>query len=180
LAHSVAKILDNKSGKDSVEDCIKTILKFTNSSRFKEAEQKKISKGIYSIDDYYFTEEAKDRMLNSLAASEHVMNALRTLFKEEMEHTGQNESQFELTYDSLSEWVHPSQTSVFHNYVPKTHLISTSVGKIHFYDGARLQCIRALVLITDSEKLHTWLVDLAREITFRSQRSPDGVKRNPG
>jgi hypothetical protein len=168
LGNSITKILDSKSGQDSVEACIEVILKFTNSSRIKETEQKKLSKGIFRIDGYQFTEEAKDRMLNALATSEHVMNALRAFFKEEIEHTGDKESQFEIVYDGLSEWVHPSQTSVFHNYVPETHLTPTSAGEIHLYDAARLQCIRALHFITDSERIHTWLVSLAGELTLRS------------
>lgn len=168
LGNSIAKILNSESGQDSVESCIKIILKFTNSSRVKETMQKKLSKGSLIIDDYQFTEEAKYRMLNALAMSEHVMNALRSLYNEEMKQTGDKESQFEIVYDGLSEWVHPSQTSVFHNYVPETHLVPTSIGETHLYDIARLQCIRALQFITDSQSIHTSLVSLAGELNLRS------------
>ncbi len=171
LGNTLVKILDKTHGQKSVDDCTNTILRFTNSSRLKETEQKKMFNGIFGLDDYQFTEQAKDRMRLSLAESEHVMNALRSLFKEEIEHTGGNESQLELVYDSLSEWVHPSQTSIFHNYVPDTHLVPTSHGETHLYDVARLQCVRALHFITDSETVHTWLLGLADDIDLRSKRT---------
>ncbi|MEJ6654684.1 MAG: DUF5677 domain-containing protein [Pseudomonas sp.] len=167
LSKNIAKILSAKSGEESVEDSLKVIVNFTNSSRLKESEQKKISKGIYDPKDYVFTEEAKHRFENMLAGSEHVMNALRDLYKDEITHTKGKESQFEITYDSLSEWVHPSQTSIFHNYVPDTHNIPTSIGILHLYDGARMSCARALHFIVDSKNIYDWTIELADEITRR-------------
>lgn len=168
LSKKVANILSSKSGEASVQESINLVLEFTNSSRFKVAEQKKIEKGIYDPADYAFTEQAKHRFENMLASSEHVMNALRDLYKEELEHTNAKESQFEIVYDALSEWVHPSQTSVFHNYVPETHNIPTSLGAIHIHDGARMSCARALHFITDSMNVYDWTLELAQEMTRRS------------
>lgn len=168
LYKKVAKIINGKSGKVSVDESLNIILEFTNSSRIKESEQKKIKKEIYNPDDYLFTEQAKHRFQNMLASSEHVMNALRELYKEEMEHSNVNESFFELIYDALSEWVHPSQTSIFHNYVPETQEIPTSMGIINLYDSARMNCAQALQLITDSMNVYDSTLKLAREITRRS------------
>lgn len=167
LASSVSKKLSEKDGKESVEQCLDIVLRFTNSSRYKETEQKKLAKGTFKLDDYAFTEQAKSRMSSSVAASEHVMNALRALYKEELDHTKDKESQFEIVYDALSEWVHPSQTSIFHNYVPATHLVPTSQGEVHLHEAARLQCVRALHFITDSKNVHEWLIGLAGEISKR-------------
>ena len=164
---TVAKVLATRTGQDSVDECLKIILRFTNSSRIKEMEQKKVSKGGFSLTDYQFTEQATERMVNSMATSEHVLNALRVLFKEEMEHTGRKESQFEIVYDSLSEWVHPSQTSIYHQYVPETHYVPTSTGVVHIYDSAKLNCARALHFVTDSENVHVWLLELAAELSLR-------------
>lgn len=170
LGEKLSKTLMNKSGPDSVDACLTTILQFTNSSRIKQTEQKKVAEGIVDIKDYEFTEQAMHRLLNSLATSKHVLDALRALFKDEMNHTGSKESQFEFTYDVLSEWVHPSQTSIFHQYTPETHLSPSSMGPIHLHDMARLHCARALQFITDSHNVHTGLLKMAEEI---SRRSPD-------
>lgn len=167
LAATLAKTLNEKQGKESAEQCLEIVLRFTNSSRFKETEQKKLSKGVFSVEDYAFTAQARNRMESSLASSEHVMNALRALYKEELEHTGKKESQFEITYDALSEWVHPSQTSIFLNYVPATHLIPTSQGLVHLHDGARTHCVQALHFIVGSKDIHEWLARMAREISLR-------------
>ena len=167
LAHSISKTLSEMSGKESVDQCLDIVLRFTNSSRYKETEQKKLAKGVFELKDYEFTEQAKSRMTSSLAASEHVMNALRALFKEELDHTKAKESQFEIVYDSLSEWVHTSQTSLFHNYVPETHLVPTSQGEVHLHEGALVQCVRALHFITDSKNVHEWLVEMGDEISRR-------------
>lgn len=170
LSKKISNVLESKAGVESVEDALDLIIGFTNSSRLKETEQKKISKGIFDPNDYMFTEQAKHRFENMLAGSEHVMNALRDLYKDEMAHTKEKESQFEIVYDALSEWVHPSQTSVFHNYVPETHQIPTSKGNFHLYDGARMSCARALHFITDSLNIYNWTIDLANEITRRSDK----------
>lgn len=167
LSKKVAKVLHNKTGSESVEDILKLVVDFTNSSRLKETEQKKIKNGVYDPEDYMFTEQAKHRFENMLAGSEHVMNALRDLYRDELEHTKGKESQFEISYDALSEWVHPSQTSVFHNYVSDTHNIPTSLGVLHLHDGARMSCARALHFITDSMNVYSWTIELANEITRR-------------
>ena len=167
LFSKVAKIINNQTGKESVEKSLKIVLEFTNSSRFKEDEQKKIQKGTYDPKDYSFTEQAIHRFQNMLASSEHVMNALRELYKEEMKHSQENESSLELIYNALSEWVHPSQTSIFHNYVPETHQIHSSVGMVHLFDSARHNCALALILITDSMNVYDSTLKLADEITRR-------------
>ena len=169
LSKKIALILTKKSGIDSVTDSIDLVLSFTNSSRFKVTEQKKIVDGIYDPKDYQFTEQAKNRFENMLASSEHVMNALRELYKEEIEHTKAKESRFEITYDILSEWVHPSQTSIFHNYVTETHNVPTSMGIVNIYDGARMQCAQALHFIVDSMNIYNWTIELADEISRRGK-----------
>ena len=169
LSKKVTNILANKTGEESVEDSLQLVMDFTNSSRWKESEQKKISKDIFDPKDYAFTEQAKHRFENMLAGSEHVMNALRDLYKDELKHTNGKESQFEITYDTLSEWVHPSQTSVFHNYVPETHEVPTSMGIIHLYDGAKMSCARALHFIVDSMNVYNWTIELSDEITRRGK-----------
>ena len=168
LGEKVSRILVSKSGQESVDACLDVTLKFTNSSRFKQSEQKKVANNVFDIADHHFTSEAIERLLNSLAASEHVINALRALFAGEMEHTSLKESQLEMTYDILSEWVHPSQTSIFHQYTPETHLVPTSHGVVSIFDSAKLNCARALHFITDSSNIHHWLVNLSKEITDRS------------
>ncbi|TOF01995.1 hypothetical protein CGJ31_23590, partial [Vibrio parahaemolyticus] len=74
------------------------VIKFINSSRIKETEQKKIKKGVYDPNDYQFTDQAKYRFENMLAASEHVMNALRNVYKNEMKFSGEKQSQIEMAY----------------------------------------------------------------------------------
>ncbi|MBR9902716.1 MAG: hypothetical protein GYB15_02010 [Gammaproteobacteria bacterium] len=169
LSKKIAKVLNNKTGVESVDASLQLVMDFTNSSRFKESEQKKISKGIFDPNDYMFTEEAKYRFENMLAGSEHVMNALRDLYEDELKHTSEKESQFEITYDILSEWVHPSQTSVFHNYVPETHNVPTSMGDVHLYDAAKMSCARALHFIVDSMNVYNWTIELSDEITRRGK-----------
>lgn len=171
LLSKVANILNTKSGKESAEEALDIVRGFTNSSRIKESEQKKISKGVYDPNDYQFTEQAKFRFENMLAGSEHVMNALRNLYKEEMTFTNKNESQIEMTYDILSEWVHPSQTSIFHNYVSDTHNVPTSLGYINIYDAAKLQCATALLFIVESMEIYNFSVELANEISMRHAQS---------
>lgn len=167
LNKKVEKILTNQSGHESVDKAIDVILGFTNSSRFKKSEQEKIQKGVFDPDDYMFTEEAKYRFENLLAVSQHVMNALRDLYEDEMKQTNQKESNFEQTYDILSEYVHPSQTSIYQYYTPETHLVPTSVGNIHAYESAQIQCARALHFIVDAKNQLNWSLQLANEMTKR-------------
>ncbi|CTY97899.1 DUF5677 domain-containing protein [Escherichia coli] len=169
LNKKVEKILTTQNGHASVDNAIEVILNFTNSSRFKKSEQEKIQKEVFDPNDYMFTEEAKYRFENLLAVSMHVMTALRELYKDEMKQTNQMESDFELTYDILSEYVHPSQTSIYHYYTPETHLVPTSVGNIHTYVHAQLQCVRALLFILEAKSQHYWSTQLANEMTKRAK-----------
>lgn len=164
----IENILNSHQGFEGVEKSIDMLLSFINSSRFKVSEQKKIRDGVFDPDDYMFTEQAKYRFENMLAGSKHVMDALRDLYKDELKETGMKESQFEQLYDILSEWVHPSQTSIYHYYVPETHNVPTSVGDIHMNDSASLHCARALHFIMDTKRQHQWSYQLAQEIDRRS------------
>lgn len=170
LSYKVSNVLTTLEDEKSVEAAIEVILGFTNSSRAKEAEQKKLKKGTFKLEDYHFTEQARNRMENMLASSEHVMNALRALYDRELKHTKTDESSFEQAYDILSEWVHPSQTSIFHNYVEETHVISTSVGDIHFFDAATASCVRALHFITDCQNIYNWMIRLAEALSARCNK----------
>lgn len=171
LAKQIGAILAAKDNAGSVDKALELVITFTNSSRFKQTEQKKLEKGVFKIEDFHFTEQAKNRFEHNLASSVHVMNALRDLFQDEMSHTHQKESSFELVYDALSEWVHPSQTSVFHNYTPETHIIPSSLGPVHFFDHARYLSATALHFITHSINIHEWLEALAVEITERASKT---------
>lgn len=167
LNKKVEKILNNQSGHESVDQAIDVILSFINSSRFKKSEQEKIQNGVFDPNDYMFTEEAKYRFKNLLAVSQHVMNALRNLYEDEMKQTNQKESDFEITYDLLSEYVHPSQTSIYHYYTPESHLVFTSVGNIHAYESAQMLCARALLFILEAKNQLNWSLQLANEMTKR-------------
>ncbi|HHF3233046.1 TPA: hypothetical protein ACPJ2O_004660 [Vibrio diabolicus] len=171
LATKVAKTLNAKSGKESAEEALDLVIKFINSSRIKETEQKKIKKGVYDPNDYQFTDQAKYRFENMLAASEHVMNALRDVYKNEMKFSGEKQSQIEMAYDLLSEWVHPSQTSIFHNYVPDTHNVPTSLGRVNIFDNAKLQCATALAFIVEAADIHATMTAMAEEITKRDSQA---------
>jgi hypothetical protein len=178
LNNKVYNILTKKKGEASVECAVKEILKFTNSSRFKETEQTKVKKGILNVEDYHFTEQAKYRMDNMLAGSEHVMNALRYLYKREIEKTKAEESHLEQIYDMLSEWVHPSQVSLFTNYVPDNHFVPTSEGVINIFDGAKAMCVQALHIITGSMEEYEWSLELAEIMTNRSARFREDLEED--
>lgn len=171
LSKRVAKALNEKKGLDSVETSLEIIDNFVNSSRFKQSEQKKIKDGVYDPNDYYFTDQAKNRFEKMLASSEHVMKALRDLYEDEIKFSEKKESSNEIIYDALSEWVHPSQTSIFHNYVPEAQYVPTSKGIVHIYDGAKFLCAGALDLINDSMNIYNWTLELADEISRRSKES---------
>lgn len=170
LGKKVEKALDKQPNAKGAEKALEIVISFTNSSRYKQESQKKLQKGTISIDDIYRTPEAKHRMENMLAGSEHVMNALRDLYEDEMKHTKEKASEFNIIYDVLSEWVHPSQTSIFHNYVTDAQKASTSIGILTIKDQARMGNARALHFITDSLNIHNWLLGLAKEMTMRSQQ----------
>ncbi|MGV2169713.1 hypothetical protein ACQZ40_25450 [Agrobacterium sp. 16-172Ci] len=136
------------------------VLRFINSSRFKVEEQKSLKEGKFTVDDFHFTEEAKARMEGETAQSVHVLNAMRLLFSFEMEHTGLKESSFELTYNGLSEWVHPSQTSLMHRYATETQRIETSFGTISLDARMRFECAEGIKLIQQSESLRKDMMQL--------------------
>lgn len=167
LNKKIEKVLVNGQGKESAEKALDLVVKFTNSSRFKKGEQQKIKDGVFNPQDYMFTEQAKYRFENMLSFSQHVVEALKEMYKDEKEQSQRNESQFEMLYDILSEYVHPSQTSIFHYYTPETHHIPTSMGTIHFYESAKQQCVQALHFIVDSKNIYKWSIDLAEEMTKR-------------
>lgn len=171
IGDQIEKILLGSEGQKSVDECLEFVVKAVNSSRLKQSEQEKIAKGVFEIEDYQFTEQAAERMRKGLASSVHVLKALRSLYQAEVSHTGRKESHFEFLYDALSEWVHPSQTSIFHQYTPETHLIPTSFGDVHLFDCAKMNCVKALHFITDSFSVHTGLLELAAEITRRDENS---------
>lgn len=156
----VRKILLSDSKDSAVEKSLEKTLAFINSSRFKKTEQDKYAKGVFSLDDYQFTSEAKDRIVNATATAVHVQNALRYMYAREMEETGKKESRHELYYDGLSEWVHPSQTSLWHCYAGDVHMIETSLGKLHVHDVAMSAAVYALHFITASHGIYTYMLSV--------------------
>jgi len=122
-------------------------------------EQKRLSKGTFDAEDYHFTQQALDRMANEEAAAKHILNALRHVFQLEIDATGRQESVLELLYEQLSEWTHPSQTSLFHAFAEDTWQIETSVGVVSLWDGARMGCAQAMHLVSG-------LPDLASRMNF--------------
>jgi len=169
----IAKVFNKgTTAKEKVKGAVEKVLSFTNSSRFKKTQQEKLAKGIFELSDFHFTEEAQARMLNSLAGNVHVMNALRFLYDEQKKRTGSKESATELAYDGLSEWVHPSQTSVWHRYSEEVHLIDTSMGKMHLNDSAMIGISYALHFITASQDVYEGMVEVADKITLYAQRNP--------
>jgi hypothetical protein len=136
------------------------VLRFINSSRFKVEEQKGLKEGKFTVDDYHFTEEARGRMEKETAQSVHVLNAMRLLFGFEMEQTGQKESSFEITYNGLSEWVHPSQTSLMHRYAKETQFIETSLGAVSLDVRMKFECAEGVKLIQQCGYLHRDMMKL--------------------
>lgn len=144
--YSLAKIeeeFEEKGGDAATEIAIK----HTNSSFIKSKEQASLKKGIFALEDYQFTEEAKARMLAEAAATVRVNKALDFIFKAERERTGAKESKVELTYDALCEWTHPSQTSLFTYYAEGAELTPTSAGPVHIKQAAKFHCSMGLKLI---------------------------------
>jgi len=141
------------------------VLAYVNSSRIKVEEQKRFKEGAFSHDDYHFTPEALARMQNEEAASKHILNAMRHLFEQEMKVSSRKESAFEMLYEQLSEWTHPSQTSLFHAFAEDTWLVETSVGKISIWDGARGACGQAMHFITAVPDLRVRMIGVAEELS---------------
>jgi hypothetical protein len=140
--------------KEGLESAQKKILRFINSSRFKMEEQKGLKEGKFELKNFHFTEEAQARMLQEAAQSVHVLNAMRMLFEIELKQTGQKESRYEIIYNGLSEWVHPSQTSLFHKYAVETQRIETSLGAVSLSVRTKWECVQGLQLIQFSGNLH--------------------------
>lgn len=151
LYDKVSRKIDDNS---KIEDILNTIIEFTNSSRIKKELQEEFKSWKLEADKYNFTEQALDRMINELAKTKHVMDWLRIVYENEIIDRKIEKSEYELLYNALSEWVHPSQTSVFHNYTTETHLIKTSFGEVHLYDFAKMQCINALWFIQFTQRLY--------------------------
>lgn len=164
--HEVGKAL-NRHGIDRAGE---TVLDYINSSRLKVEEQKRFASGEFSADDHHFTEEAVTRMENGAGLSKHILNALRHLFKTEMAATGASNSQFELFYEALSEWSHPSQTSLFHAFTQETWEIETSVGVVSLWDGALAACGKAMHIVTAIPELREGMLDVAGQLTSASQK----------
>lgn len=143
----------------------KIVLAYVNSSRIKAEEQKRFKAGTFSPDDHHFTPEALARMQNEEAASKHILNAMRHLFKQEMSVSSRKESAFELLYEQLSEWTHPSQTSLFHAFAEDTWLVETSIGKISIWDGARGACGQAMHFITAVSDLRDRMTEVAKDLS---------------
>lgn len=146
----------------------KKVLAFVNSSRIKVDEQKSLKGGEYSLNDYYFTDEARERMLAEAAQGVHVLNAMRYMFEVEIKLTGHQESGNELTYRGLSEWVHPSQTSLLHHYVEDAQGVETSIGKVCMKDSRRRLCVSALALIQNTPSVCSAIEEVS-DILHRRQ-----------
>jgi hypothetical protein len=127
-------------------------------------EQKGLKDGKFELKDYHFTEEAQARMAQEAAQSVHILNAMRFLFEMELKQSGHKESSYELTYNALSEWVHPSQTSLFHKYAVGTHRIETSLGAISLNERTRYECAGGLRLIQFSENLHRNMIAFGKKL----------------
>lgn len=144
--YSLAKIreeLTANGGRAATEVAIR----HTNSSFLKSKEQTSLKKGVFALDDYQFTDQAKARMLAEAAATIRVSKALDFIFKGEREQTGAKESKVELMYDALCEWTHPSQMSLFTYYAEGAELTPTSAGPVHIRQAAKLHCAMGLKLI---------------------------------
>ena len=165
----VTRAFENAPSGSKVEKALDITLKFTNSSRFKKSEQEKLKNGVFKLEDYKFTEEAKERMLAELGNNVHVLNALRYLYAREKEETQLNESKHELVYDALSEWVHPSQTSVWLTYATSAQAIETSLGTITLRDAAMNYCSLALHFITASNQIFQHMLEVANVINAASR-----------
>lgn len=149
---------------DGADAAHRVVLEYVNSSRIKVEEQKRLKKNKFSAKDYHFTKQALDRMQKEEAAAKHIMNALRHLFRLEMDGTKQPESQLEFVYEVLSEWTHPSQTSLMHAFTRETWNVPTSVGPISIWDAAISGCSHALFCIAGLPELLTRMEGLANQL----------------
>ena len=145
----------------------RVILEYINSSRLKVEEQKRFKTMKFSASDYHFTEQALERMLKEEAAAKHIMNALRYLFRLEMNTTGRTESQLEFVYEALSEWTHPSQTSLMHAFTREAWDIPTSIGPVSLWDAALECCSDALCCLLDLPELTSQMHQLASQLSAK-------------
>ena len=163
---NVNKILEKKE--TNRVEIINTILKSINSSKFKYDDQTKVKNKIIKIEDYNFTPSAQERMLNEESVKTHVNDALKHLYKLEIENGRtteiKTEAHSEHLYNLLSEWGHPSQISLFTNYANDTHKISCSLGIVDILDLAEYLCIQALDYIDMLEKNYKIILNLAKTL----------------
>lgn len=159
--HEIVRAFNN----GGLDKAGRLVIEYINSSRFKVEEQKRLKAGKFSTSDYHFTKQAKRRMQNEGAVSKHILNALRHLFDRERTMTGKKESRFELVYEGLSEWTHPSQTSLFHAFAENTWDVETSFGIISFWDGALASCSQAMHCIVGLPELRANMSFVADQLT---------------
>lgn len=150
------------------EELIISLLESINSSRAKVDEQKRFKKGKLKLEKYQFTEQAQNRIKNAEAINTNVMDALRNLYKQQVE-AGitsdiPSEASAEQVYNLLSEWVHPSQTSLFTNYVEETHTITCSLGLIDVFEHAEFLCAQALYYICYFGKNYNVILKLSNDL----------------
>ena len=139
-------------------------IRHTNSSFLKSKEQVALKKGVFELDDYQFTDQARERMLAEAAATVKVSKALSFMFKEEQAQSGEKESKVELMYDALCEWTHPSQTSLFTWYADGGETTPTSVGPVHVKQSAKFQCVMGLRMIIILPSLMEEYAEVARNV----------------
>jgi hypothetical protein len=157
-----------KSGIGGVQ---KVILRFINSSRMKVDEQKRLKKGVFKAMDFQFTNEARYRMENELAASSHIADSMKYFFERNKEVTNSTESPYQLVYAGLCEWTHPSQTSLFHAYTKDAQAVKTSLGTINILDGARLACAQGMSFITATEGHFQHMLEAAEHLASLDPKS---------
>lgn len=150
------------------EELIISLLESINSSRVKVDEQKRFKKGEFKLENYQFTEQAQNRIKNAEAINTNVMDALRNLYKQQIKAGTTSdiptEASAEQVYNLLSEWVHPSQTSLFTNYVEETHIVSCRLGKINVFEHAKFLCAQALYYICYLEKNYNVILKLSNDL----------------
>lgn len=152
--------------KNGVDKAYETVLAYINSSRLKVEEQKRFKAGAFPPENYHLTPEALARMENEEAAAKHILNAMRNLFAEEMQIAGRDTSRFEMVYESLCEWTHPSQTSLFHAFAEETWMVPTSIGQVSIWDAALLSCAEAMHCIAGLPELRQDMTQLASALTL--------------
>lgn len=166
--HAVGMFSQNEMSKcvraKDIDAAKEKMLKFINSSRLKQEEQKSFKEGKFTSDDYHFTDEALTRMEAETAVSVHVLNSMRYMYQIELSQTNAKESKLEFVYNALSEMVHPSQGSLLHRYAKETHPVETSLGTIDVRVGKKGNCLKGLAFIQQANRLHNDIETLAEEL----------------